>query len=118
MSKERKRALRAKTFKRWLHANLSATERRDLAEHGAAGGFAGLIYYHETSALFDKYRDEIWEVLAQIADAVIGRPSPVHLIAHITHSVTLNPWSTFANLCVWTVAEHYCETELNEKEQQ
>ena len=41
------------TLKDWLLENLKE-ELKDIATHGCEGGFTGLIYYHETSFLYDK----------------------------------------------------------------
>ena len=41
------------TLKDWLLENLKE-ELKDIATHGCEGGLTGLIYYHETSFLYDK----------------------------------------------------------------
>ena len=63
------------TFKEWLIKLLGPTGYdgnegylEDLATHGAASGFPGLTYYTDTCALYDKYIEEIWDVLRNIAD--------------------------------------------------
>lgn len=81
----------------------------DIAEHGCAGGFPGLTYYSDTVTLFDKYRDEIFEILGEMADSM-GQNIP-ELIASFNGAADVGDFQQFANLCVWAAAEEVARTE-------
>lgn len=49
-----------------LHEN-ETINLQDVANAGADAGFSGFIYYSETTELYDKYRAEIWQMLASSA---------------------------------------------------
>src|SRR5690606_26990180 len=59
--------VRAKTFKNWMKANFTKGELRELAQHGAEAGWHGLTYYSETTKLYRRFADEIWEALIEDA---------------------------------------------------
>jgi len=40
-----------------------ATEIRDVANHGCAGGVDGFIWNHEVAEFFDQYEEEIYDYL-------------------------------------------------------
>ena len=47
-------------------------ELNDIATHGCSGGVSGLIYYSETTALFDEHDDEIQDYLSDWCYEVTG----------------------------------------------
>lgn len=89
------------TFKQYMADNYEHNELADIALHGCASGCAsGMIYYSETIALFDLYRDDLFEIMAQYADEtrLDGLPEYVQ-----KNSGT---FATFANAVVWFCAEY------------
>ena len=60
--------VRAKSFEAWMKRNLSRSQMRDIASHGADGGWPVLTYYHDTCKLYEKFKDEIWEWLLEDAE--------------------------------------------------
>ena len=58
------------TFEQWLRNQYTHNTLADITNHGAQSGFTGLIYYDETSSLYDHYSDEIWQM---IEDGVCAR---------------------------------------------
>ena len=50
------------TFREYLKEQLDADSLRDLADHGADGGFRGLTYYTELMDLYTSCEDEILEI--------------------------------------------------------
>lgn len=81
----------------------------DIAEHGCAGGFPGLTYYSDTVALFDEFRDDIFEILGEMADSM-GQTIP-ELIASFNGAADVGGFQQFANLCVWAAAEEVARQE-------
>jgi hypothetical protein len=97
--------IRAKTYKRWLKANLGGGYLKDLAEQGALGGFPGLSYYRDTCKLYAKFREEIWDKLSEMAENQ-GCANTWEMIA----GFSLAGWENARqaeNLLVWAVAEEY-----------
>lgn len=76
---------------------------RDLATHGAAGGFPGLTYYTDTVALHDKHEDEIWDALNEDAeDQGVTIPA---LIASFGGAENVGSMTQLKNLLTWYMAE-------------
>ena len=99
------------TFLAWLHETLDADQLADLARYGAAGGFPGLIHYSETSALYERYHDEIWEALYDDAQD-FGYSDPLAFVASLGGSTDVATGGQFANLLVWYMAERSAHQEV------
>lgn len=85
----------------------------DIAQFGCSGGVSGMIYYSETVALFDKYRDDIFEILGEMADGM-DQTIP-ELIASFNGAADVGDFQQFANLCVWAAAEEIARREIDKK---
>ena len=92
----------------WL---LDTQERdiiRNTAEHGCSGGIISeLIYYADTSAFYNKYKDEIWRRLGDMADD-LGEDSIPHLIASFNGTKGVRSPLQLKNLLAWWAAEEVC----------
>jgi len=81
----------------------SCDELTDMVNHGVSSGFSGLIYYSETTALYQQYKDEIWDMLYSEAesygDTILG------LIAQFSGAKNVGGADQFENLLVWFAAE-------------
>ena len=65
----------------WLLETQERSTIKDTAEHGCSGGtISELIYYADTSAFYEKYQDEIWRRLNDMADD-LDCESILHLIS-------------------------------------
>ena len=93
-----------KTFKEWMLANFDQTELADLCNHGAQNGFHGLIYYTETSALYNQYQSDIWDALYEEYES-LDYKSILELISSFNGSIQVNSDEQFKNLLVWVAAE-------------
>jgi len=83
-------------FVQFMADTYEAEELQDIAHHGCASGCAGgMIYYSETIALFDKYRDDLFEIMENWQDET-GETPRIPLGDGFTQ---------FANAVVWTCAE-------------
>ena len=73
------------SIKEWLEATQDKSTISDVTWHGCSGGtISELIYYADTSAFYDKYQDEIFERLSDMADdmgceSILHCP-PIHMI--------------------------------------
>lgn len=102
-----------KSFREYIKAEY-AEDLADIANHGCSGGFSGLCYYAETVTLFDKYRDEIFEILGEMADSM-GQNIP-ELIASFNGAADVGDFAQFANLCVWAATEEIARNETYSQE--
>ncbi len=91
------------TFKDWIQAKFSRTELADLCNYGAQAGWSGLIYYSETTALYEQYHTDIWELLREDCDGQ-GHKSIPELIASFG-GAGVQTDEQFKNLLVWYAAE-------------
>lgn len=99
----RQTALRAKTFRAWVNANLKDS-LRDIAGHGADSGFGGITYTSDCARLFDKYGAEIWDMAVEDAESM-GHKNVAEMIAGFNRSDMLEGLDQFKNLMVWYAVE-------------
>ena len=105
--------LTQKTFKDWMLENFNHNELKDLARFGAQNGFHGLIYYYETSALYQKYYEDIWDMAHE--DAENQGITPLEMIASFGGACNVVDHLRFVNLMNWYDAERVA-FELTESE--
>lgn len=92
------------TFHDWIENQFDHDELLDLATNGAQGGFNGLIYYHETTALYDKYHNDIWDMLEHDREET-GLQTCLDLIASFNGGKNVASDDQYKNLLVWYAAE-------------
>ena len=96
--------IRAKTFIAWIQANFSHTELRDIARYGADTGWTGLTWYSDTAKLYNRFKAELWEMLAEDAEA--SGYSPLAFLANLSRSADdIATACHFENLMTWYAAE-------------
>lgn len=87
----------------YIIQNFDKDDIRTLAEHGASGGVSGLIYYSETSKLYDIFKDDIWNI---IEDDLCGSDkTPLEYIAELNGSEHVITDTSMRNLLVWYAFE-------------
>ena len=92
----------------WLLDTQERSTIKDTAEHGCAGGtIPELIYYADTEAFYEKYKEEIWRRLSDMADDM-GEPSILHLIVAFNGSKEVGSDLQLWNLLAWWAAEEVC----------
>ena len=62
--------INAATFEKWVINTFSKSELSDITNYGANAGFTGLTYYKDTCKLYNKFKEEIWRLLREDADAM------------------------------------------------
>lgn len=92
------------TFEQWLRNQYIHDELADIANHGAQSGFTGLIYYDETSDLYDHYSDEIWQMIEKDRED-FGMKTCLELITSFNGAKDVANDAQFKNLLVWYAAE-------------
>ena len=97
------------TFKQWMLDRYEDEDFISIAEHGCVSGCAsGMIYYSETTDLYDKYRHELHSILGEWID--MTGEAPEFVTKHLDSA------SSFKNAMVWFVAEFYADDYLDQKE--
>ena len=92
------------TFKEMMKEEYEKSTLEDIMNYGCVGGFPGLTYYSDTTALYDSYEDEIWEKLYEEAEGM-GYSCPLEMIASFNGAKDVATDSQFKNLLVWYMAE-------------
>ena len=88
-------------FVRFMSETYATDELQDIATRGCESGCAGgMIYYSETIALFDEYRDELFEIISNYQNET---GTPDELPQYINENA--GTFATFANAMVWMAAE-------------
>jgi len=82
----------------------SHNELADLSNYGAVNGYGGLIYYHETTALYNRYHDEIWDMLEEDRQS-FGMKNCSDVIASFNGADDVASDEQYKNLLVWYAAE-------------
>jgi hypothetical protein len=94
------------TFKQWMIERYEAEELNEISMHGCVTGCAhGLIYYTETSAIYDQYAEELHRVYGDYVSE-IGEP-----VSYVVEN--MGEVSMFKNALVWFVAELYVQELVN-----
>ena len=76
-------------------------ELRDIATHGMAMGVCGFIYYHENTALFNEFEDEIQDYLSDwVSDNIGSDESSFSYFAKDVEDIT-----QLKNKLVWAYVE-------------
>ena len=92
----------------WLLETQDKSTIKDVVQHGCSGGsITELIYYADTSAFYEKYQDEIWRRLGDMADD-LGEDSIPHLISTFNGAKDVGSPLQLKNLLAWWAAEDVC----------
>jgi len=96
------------SIKDWLLNTQERSTIEDVVQHGISGGtISELIYYYDTSAFYDKYKQEIWQRLSDLADDM-GCESILHLIVTFNGAKEVGSEIQLHNLLAWWAAEDVC----------
>ena len=92
----------------WLLETQDKSTIEDVTRHGCSGGtISELIYYADTSAFYEKYKEEIWRRLSDMADD-LGCDSILHLIVTFNGAKEVGSELQLRNLLAWWAAEDVC----------
>jgi hypothetical protein len=76
----------------------------DIAKYGCSGGVAGLTYYKETCAFYDKHKTEIWDLLYDLSeDTDFSIP---YLMSDFDGARQVTCEDSFKNFLVWWAVKH------------
>ena len=104
------------SIKDWIINNLDEGQVAEVVLHGCAGGVVGeLIYYADSCAFYEKYKEEIWQRLWD-SWSDFGGDSVLHLIATFNGADGVGSDDQFRNLLAWWACEDVCREVIAEKE--
>ena len=104
------------SIKDWILNNLDEGQVAEVVLHGCAGGVVGeLIYYADTCAFYEKYKNEIWERLWD-SWSDLGGDSVLHFIATFNGADDVGSDDQFRNLLAWWSCEDVCREVIADKE--
>lgn len=96
------------TFKQWLFNQYDRQELQDIAEHGCASTApGGMIYYTETADLYNRFEQELHDVVWQYREET--GIVPEYIVQY------LGDLTGFKNAMVWFVAELYAQEMTSEE---
>ncbi len=95
--------IRSRTLKGWMKANFDHGQLEDITCHGCIAGFPGLTYYHDTIKLYDKFSDDIWELVCNMAEE--SGEDILTTIASFSGAGSVSDRAMFENLLVWFACE-------------
>ena len=92
----------------WILDTQERSTIEDVTRHGCSGGtISELIYYADTSAFYDKYKEEIFERLNNMAQDM-DCESILHLIVTFNGAKEGGSHLQLKNLLAWWAAEDVC----------
>lgn len=86
------------------HSGMDDEQIIDAGQHGADAGWPGFTYYTDTVKFYDKYEDEIWELLEEETDSM-GAENVLALIGSFGGAKNVSDAKTFKNLLSWFALE-------------
>jgi len=105
------------SIKEWIINNLDKGQVADVVLHGCAGGVVSeLIYYADTCAFYEKYKNEIWQRLWDTYEE-FGYESVLHFIASFNGANDVGSDDQFSNLLAWWACEEVCREIIGDEEQ-
>ena len=104
------------SIKEWIINNLEEGQIADVVLEGCQSGIVSeLIYYSDSEAFYEKFKEEIWQRLSDMADDM-GEPSILHLIVTFNGSKEVGSELQLRNLLAWWACEDVCREVIAEKE--
>lgn len=104
------------SIKDWVINNLEEGQIADVILEGCQSGIVSeLIYYSDSEAFYEKFKEEIWDRLSVMADDM-GCESILHLIVTFNGSKEVGSELQLRNLLAWWACEDVCREVIAEKE--
>ena len=101
----------------WLLDNQEKSTIRDVVEHGCSGGVVGeLIYYADTEAFYEKYKEEIWQRLYDSAQDCDEHQNCLHFVSTFNGGCDVGSDLQFKNLLAWWACEDMAHEIIADRE--
>lgn len=86
------------------HSGMDDDQLRDVADHGADGGWPGFTYYRDTNEFYEKNQELIWQLLDEQADD-LGEKHSLAMISGFRAARDVASDNQFRNLLAWYALE-------------
>ena len=104
------------SIREWLLDTQERGTISDVVLNGCQGGtISELIYYADTNAFYEKYQEEIWQMLWD-SYSDCGSDSILHFIETFNGADGVASDLHFRNLLAWWAAEEVCRQIMGDKE--
>ena len=95
-----------KNLEGWIRKEIPE-DINDIAKYGCQNGYPCITTYAQTSALYEIFHEDIWEILNELSED-LGN-NGIFDIFRKEKLREINSCSTFNNLLVWTAIEVICD---------
>lgn len=97
----------------WIKKNLDKDQIVEIVRTGCQGGVNGLIYYPQTTKLYNRFHDEIWQLLFEAANT--SGQTCLEFIAQLGGNALVSHDDAFKQFLVWYAVEQICYDSLQYK---
>jgi hypothetical protein len=87
----------------WVANTYELDEMKDIIQHGMVAGFHSLTYYTDTIAFYDKFAEEIWDLISDNAND--HGMTEMEFIASWNGQKNVGSDAQFKNLLCWFAVE-------------
>ena len=107
------------SIKEWLLDTQEKSTIKDVVEHGCSGGVVPeLIYYADTEAFYEKYKEEIWQRLYDSAQDCDEHQNCIHFVSTFNGGCDVGSDLQFKNLLAWWACEEMAYEVRAERDSQ
>jgi|TARA_Y100000114_G_C11487968_1_gene198489 hypothetical protein len=93
----------------WLLETQDKSTIKDVVQHGCQGGtISELIYYADSCAFYEKYKEEIWQRLYDSAQDCDEHQNCLHYTSTFNGGCDVASDDQFRNLLAWWAVEEVC----------
>ena len=119
-TKNERETMTKETIRQWVEDRVKDEDihLEDVIEHGCVSGcVSSLIYYSDTVKFYDKFEDEIWDMLEEDTNQ-FGNDNILQTISQFNGAKNVGGLDQFKNLLAWYSVEETCRKILDEKEKE
>ena len=105
------------SIKEWVINNLEEGQIADVVLEGCQTGIVSeLIYYADSCAFYEKYKEEIWQRLYDSAQDCDEHQNCLHYTSTFNGGCDVASDDQFRNLLAWWACEDVCREIIADKE--
>ena len=105
------------SIKEWVTNNLEDGQIADVVLEGCVTGIVSeLIYYADSCAFYEKYKEEIWQRLYDSAQDCDEHQNCLHYVSTFNGGCDVASDDQFRNLLAWWACEEVCREIMMDKD--